>query len=72
MVNNEKDRLKALLKYWIAHNHDHLNEFKEWSEKAGVMGEAEVAADIKQAVVQMDKATALFTHSLKKLNGEEK
>ena len=72
MVKNDKDKLKALLKYWIAHNQDHSAEFKEWAEKAGAMGEAEVSADIKQAVVQMDKATALFIHSLKKLNGEGK
>ena len=72
MGKNEKDKLKALLKYWIAHNQDHSAEFKEWAEKASTMGEAEVAADIKQAVAQMDKATVLFIHSLKKLNGEEK
>ena len=72
MVKNDKDKLKALLKYWIAHNQDHSAEFKEWAEKAGAMGEAEVSADIKQAVVQMDKATALFIHSLKKLNWEGK
>jgi rubrerythrin len=72
MVKNEKDKLKALLKYWIAHNQDHSAEFKEWAEKAGVMGEAEVAADIHQAVEQMDQATVLFTHSLKKLDGEGK
>jgi hypothetical protein len=36
------------------------------------MGEAEVAAEIGQAVEQMDKATALFARSLKKLNGEGK
>jgi len=72
MGKNEKDNLKALLKYWIAHNQDHKVEFKEWAKKAGAIGEAEVAAEIGQAVEQMDKATALFTHSLKKLNGEGK
>jgi beta-glucosidase/6-phospho-beta-glucosidase/beta-galactosidase len=72
MVKNEKDKLKVLLQYWIAHNQDHSVEFKEWAEKAGAMGEAEVAAKIGQAVEQMDKATALFTRSLKKLNGEGK
>ena len=70
MGKNEKDKLKVLLKYWIAHNQDHSAEFKEWSEKAGAMGEAEVSTDIQQAVVQMDNATALFIRSLKKLSGE--
>ena len=72
MANNEKDKLKALLKYWIAHNQDHSVEFKEWAEKAEGLGEGEVASEIRQAIAQIEKATALFTHSLKKLSGEGK
>ena len=72
MGKNEKDKLKVLLKYWIGHNQDHSAEFKEWAEKAGAMGEVEVSTDIKQAVVQMDNATALFIRSLKKLSREGK
>jgi len=36
------------------------------------MGEREIAGNIQQAISQMDKATALFTYSLKILNGEGK
>ena len=72
MVNNEKDKLKALLKYWIAHNQDHSTEFKEWAGKAEVMGESEIAGNIQQAISQMDKATALFIYSLKILDGDGK
>ncbi|MDD5288648.1 MAG: hypothetical protein PHY28_06005 [Dehalococcoidales bacterium] len=72
MGKEEKDNLKALLKYWIAHNEDHSAEFKEWAEKAKAMGEDEIARNIQQAVEQMDKATALFSQSLKKLGGKEK
>ena len=72
MINNDKENLKALLKYWIAHNQDHGTEFKEWAEKAGLMGESEVASEIRQAIAQMDKATAHFAKSLKKFNGEGK
>lgn len=72
MGKSEKDNLKALLKYWIAHNEDHSEEFKEWAVKAKAMGEDEISHDIQQAVVQMDKATALFSQSLKKLGGKGK
>ena len=72
MSKDSKDNLRALLKYWIAHNQDHSVEFKEWAEKAKVMGEIEVAREIQQAVGQMDKATALFSKSLKRLSGEGK
>lgn len=72
MVKDDKDNLKALLKYWIAHNQEHGVEFKEWAEKAKAIGENEVALEIQQAVAQMDKATALFSKSLKRLSGEGK
>ena len=72
MGKDEKENLKALLKYWIAHNEDHSAEFREWAEKSKAMGENEVARDIQQAVEQMDKATALFSQSLKKLGGKGK
>jgi hypothetical protein len=72
MVKDEKENLKALLKYWIAHNQDHSEEFKEWAEKAKAMGENEIAGNIRQAVEQMDKATILFSQSLKKLSGKGK
>jgi|PlaIllAssembly_1097288.scaffolds.fasta_scaffold1279706_2 hypothetical protein len=68
MVRNERDNLKMLLNYWIAHNQDHGIEFKEWAEKAKAMGEQQVADDILRAVTEMEKATALFSKSLKNLS----
>jgi hypothetical protein len=72
MGKDDKANLKALLKYWIAHNQDHSVEFKEWAEKANAMGECEVADELRKAVEQMDKANALFSKSLKKLGAEGK
>ena len=72
MVKNEKDKLKTLLEYWITHNQDHSTEFKEWAGKAEAMGESEIAGEIRQAIAQMDKATAHFAKSLNKLSGEGK
>jgi len=72
MGKDTKENLKALLKYWIAHNQDHSKEFREWAEKAKAMGDDDVANEIQQAVEQMNKATALFSKSLKRLSGEEK
>ena len=70
MSKDGKDNLRALLRYWIAHNQEHSLEFREWAEKAKAMGEIGVASEIQQAVEQMDKATALFLQSLKKLGGK--
>jgi hypothetical protein len=70
MVKDDREKLKALLKYWISHNQDHSEEFRGWAEKANLMGESEVAGELQQAVKQMDKATVLFSKSLKRLGGE--
>jgi len=52
MGKDTKENLKALLKYWIAHNQDHSKEFREWAEKAKAMGDDDVANEIQQAVEQ--------------------
>lgn len=62
----EKDKLKTLLHYWVEHNEEHSQEFKEWAEKARQMGEAEVAEEIMQAVENMDKVTEILTKTLKR------
>jgi len=72
MADKEKENLKALLKYWVAHNQDHGVEFKEWAGKAQAMGEHEVAVDIEKACAQIDKATTLFRQAFQKLSTEGK
>lgn len=34
MVEADKEKLRALLDYWIEHNREHRDEFREWAEKA--------------------------------------
>jgi len=65
--SGEKDKLKTLLKYWIEHNREHSEEFKEWAEKAEKMGEAEVGGEILKAVGNMDKVTEILSDILRKL-----
>ncbi len=67
MSSDEKEKLKTLLKYWIEHNQEHSEEFKEWAEKADKMGEAEVGGEILQAVGNMDKVTEILSNILRKL-----
>ena len=67
MSSDAKSKLKTLLNYWIEHNREHSQEFKEWAEKARQMGEAEVADEILQAVGNMDKVTEILLRTLKRL-----
>ncbi len=67
MSSDEKEKLKTLLKYWIEHNREHSDEFKEWAEKAEKMGEGEVGGEILKAVGNMDKVTDILSGILRKL-----
>ena len=67
MSTNEKAKLKTLLSYWVEHNEEHGREFKEWAEKAQEMGEADVAAEIMQAVANMEKVSEILKKTLQRL-----
>ena len=67
MDDSERVKLKTLLNYWIEHNKEHSQEFKEWADKAKVLGETEVCEEMLQAVKEMDKASELLTRALKGL-----
>ena len=67
MGSDERAKLKTLLNYWVEHNREHSQEFKEWADKARVLGEVDVAEEILQAVQAMEKASGLLSQSLRRL-----
>ena len=69
MSSDEMAKLRTLLNYWVEHNREHSQEFKEWSDKAKALGEVEIAEEILQAAREMDKASGLLSQSLKRLEG---
>jgi nickel/cobalt exporter len=69
MGSDERARLKTLLNYWVEHNQEHSHEFKEWADKARVLGEVQIAEEILQAAQAMDRASGLLSQSLKRLEG---
>ena len=67
MGSEERAKLRTLLNYWVEHNREHSQEFREWADKAKAFGELEVAYEMLQAVQEMDKASGLLSQSLKRL-----
>jgi len=70
MDNDERVKLKTLLNYWIEHNKEHSQEFRQWAGKAKVFGEAEAYEQMLQAAQEMDKASESLSRALSRL--EEK
>lgn len=71
MDNDERVKLRTLLNYWIEHNKEHSQEFREWAEKAKVLGEVEAYEEMLRATQQMDKASELLSQALRRLEKKE-
>ena len=64
---DDREKLKVLLSHWMEHNGEHAQEFSEWAEKAGKLGQNAVHDDIMQAARQMDRANEFLLAALDRL-----
>lgn len=69
MGNEDLTKLKTLLGYWIEHNQEHSQEFREWADK--VVGLGDAGKDLLQASEEMDKASQFLSRAREKLEGKE-
>jgi len=67
MGKDERAKLRTLLNYWIEHNNEHSQEFREWAEKAKVFGEAEAYEEMLRAAQEMNKASESLSQALRRL-----
>lgn len=51
-----KERLHILLDYWIEHNREHEQEFRDWADKAASLS-VEVAQRLQEAATKMSAAS---------------
>ena len=67
-MDDVQEKLRVLLDYWIEHNSEHEQEFREWAEKVGQLS-TEVAQQLQEAAAKMASASDELTkakHSLLK------
>ena len=67
MSGEETAKLKTLLNYWIVHNREHSQEFREWADKVKALGASKANKDMLQAVKEMDKASEYLLRALRDL-----
>jgi rubrerythrin len=51
-MDDIKEKLKILLDYWIEHNSEHEQEFRDWANKVA-SSSAEVAKQLQKAATKM-------------------
>ena len=71
MGTDEMVKLKTLLTYWMEHNSEHSQEFREWADKVKEFGEAGAGEEILQAAQELDKASELLARALRRLEEKE-
>ena len=70
MSSDDLTKLKKLLEFWIDHNNEHGDEFKEWAEKANQMGKDSVYRDLTAAAKDITEANKSLARALDKLRNE--
>ena len=71
MDNKELTKIRTLLNYWIEHNREHSQEFKEWADKILAAGETEAGEDMILAAQEMDKASEILSRARQRLEEKE-
>ena len=51
-MDDMREKLRVLLDYWIEHNSEHEQEFRDWADKVASLS-AEVAQQLQKAATKM-------------------
>jgi hypothetical protein len=51
-MDDIEKKLRALIDYWIEHNGEHEQEFRDWADKAAASS-AEVARQLQKTAIKM-------------------
>jgi hypothetical protein len=51
-MDDIQEKLRTLLDYWIEHNSEHEQEFRDWADKAA-SSSTEVAKQLQKAAIKM-------------------
>ena len=66
-AKTDLDKMQVLLPHWIEHNAEHKAEFREWAERARIVGREDVAEEIALAAKQLEWVNEALTTALGKL-----
>lgn len=63
------EKLRILLSHWVNHNGDHVQEYKEWAERAESLGSKEAGLKINAAIEEMSVVNEHLIQALELLGG---
>jgi hypothetical protein len=64
---DDREKLPIIIRHWIGHNEEHIEEYRQWAERADALGFAGVKARITEAVQEIMQSNNLLQEALKEL-----
>jgi nickel/cobalt exporter len=64
---DDREKLPIIIEHWIGHNESHMEEYRQWAEKAGVLGLTAVKTRITEAMEAIIQSNGLFRKALEEL-----
>lgn len=62
---NELEKLKMLLQHWMEHNNGHVQLYRDWAEKAPLLGNRELCEILRRLSNETEKLNRLFEEAIK-------
>jgi hypothetical protein len=64
---DDREKMPIIIKHWIEHNESHIEEYRQWAEKAGEMGLDGIKSRITEAIDEIIRSNSSLEEALKEL-----
>lgn len=61
---DDREKLPIIIRHWIEHNESHIEEYRQWAQKAGELGLERVTARITEAMEEIARSNSLLEEAL--------
>jgi hypothetical protein len=65
---DELKKIKRLLNYWIEHNNEHAEIYRDWAKKAMILGNEEVSKIFELLYYETERLNRLVEKAIEKLD----
>lgn len=65
---DDLQKLKNLLHHWKEHNDEHAETYRQWAEKASLLGNKELSVILSNLYNETKKLNGLFEEAIRKLD----
>ncbi|MEW6162508.1 MAG: hypothetical protein AB1606_04250 [Nitrospirota bacterium] len=65
---DEVEKLKRLLYYWLEHNNEHAEAYRDWARKASSPGNREISEILDLLYYETKRLNRLFEKAIKKIS----